>query len=350
MLRSTLAPLVLLTLFSCRAAEPETAESVQVVLEGAGKLGGCAVGELDASAEDGELVAVGSDGRIHLGVYGAEGWTSSVIATVPGEQIQVAVGAIGPDGIPSIISVGVAEGGEDDGGPGVAWWLRRDGDSWTRTELLGDEALLHAVAIGELDASSAGNEVALAGFTRKVHVVTLVDGEPKSQTIGDLPGNAKGLAIGAGGVVVACDDGSLVRFTRGVDGWEREILAHHEAPLARLSANGTDIVYCGNDGVLRLWTDGETREVYRSSDRLRGAVFLPKSEIGRILASAGYDGHVRIHPADLRYTSYGSDPDSNSVAHEDAKLHNLATGTCAGSVGLAVCGYGGRLVWVGLRL
>lgn len=344
MLRFTLTPFVLFALLSCRAAEPEGNQSVQVVLEGAGKLGGCAVGELDASAADSELVAVGSDGRIHLGVHGPDGWTSSVIATVPGEQIQVAAGAIGPEAIPSVISVGVAEGGEDDGGPGVAWWMRREGDSWTRTELLGDDALLHAVAIGELDAVSAGNEVALAGFTRKVHLVTLVDGEPKSQAIGDLPGNAKGLAIGAGGVVAACDDGSLVRFTRSGDSWEREILAHHDAPLARLSANDKDVVYCGNDGVLRLWSNGESSKVYGSSDRLRGAVFLPDGEHGRVLGSAGYDGHVRIHIPDLKNTWSGPE----SVAHEDAKLHNLATGTCAGSVGLAFCGYGGRLVWVSL--
>ncbi|MFT7676770.1 MAG: hypothetical protein ACI8QC_000745 [Planctomycetota bacterium] len=343
MLRLPLAPLVLLTLFSCQAAEPEATETVQVVLEGAGKLGGCAVGELDASAADEEIVAVGSDGRIHLGVHGVDGWTSSVVDTVPGEQIQVAAGAIGPEGIPSIVSVGVAEGGEDDGGPGVAWWLRRDGDSWTRTELLGDDALLHAVAIGELDATSAGNEVVLAGFTRKVHLVRLVDGAPQSQTIGELPGNAKGIAIGAGGVVVACDDGSLVRFTGGADAWEREILAHHDAPLARLSANDDAVIYCGNDGVLRLWEKGESRKVYTSSDRLRGAVFLPDIPIGREVASAGYDGHVRRHAIDHAHGK------PHSVAHEDAKLHNLATGTCAGSVGLAFCGYGGRLVWIGIR-
>jgi len=72
-----------------------------------------------------------------------------------------------------------------------------------------------------------------------------------SESFGTLPGNAKGAAVGLGGVVLACDDGSLCVMRRAQSGWQLEILEKFPSPLARVSARQGRALVCANDGRLR---------------------------------------------------------------------------------------------------
>lgn len=320
----------------------------EMLVQGAGKLGGCGIGELDERSGGPEIACVGSDGRVHVCRRDGGGWVAEVVDEVAGEQIQLALGPVGPKGLAALVTVGMEQGGEDDGGKGIAWMLWREQGLWQRRVLLRDSALLHAAAVGDVDPRAAGNEVVLAGFTRQLHLVTLGPAGPESRVIGSLPGNAKGLALGLGGILVACDDGSLVRFERFATGsadetWEREVLVRHEQPLARLTAQEDRALYCGNDGALRLWKDDASVELYRSSDRLRGAVFVGggRSDGGSVwaFASAGYDHTVRLHP---ELPSQGG---VTALADTD-KLHHLASGEIDGEQVLVSCGYSGNLVLI----
>ncbi len=336
-----------LLVFACSSPDGGTGTQKHVVLiQGAGKLGGCGIGELDERSSGPEIATVGSDGRVHVCRQEDGGWTAEVVDEVPGEQIQLALGPVGPKGLAALVSVGVEQGGEDDGGSGIAWMLWREQGLWQRRVLLRDSALLHAAAVGDVDSGAPGNEVVLAGFTRRVHLVTLGLAGPESRVIGSLPGNAKGLALGLGGILVACDDGSLVRFERPGKGsqgetWNSEVLVRHEQPLARLSAVDDRALYCGNDGVLRLWRAGASAELYRSSDRLRGAVFVGEGRNDRgnawAFASAGYDHTVRLH-------SEPPSPTNMTALADTDKLHHLAAGEIDGEPVLVSCGYSGNLV------
>ena len=68
-----------------------------VLLDPASKLSGVAIGDLLPDRPGSEIVAVGTDHRMHLIWRDGGTWTSEVIATTPGEMIQVAVGAQDPD-------------------------------------------------------------------------------------------------------------------------------------------------------------------------------------------------------------------------------------------------------------
>ena len=336
-----LALLVTWWLPACSAPTSTPAEgevdfpAAEVLLEDAGKLGGCAIGEADAAWPGPELAAAGSDGRIHVLHREQGAWIHEVVDRMPGEQIQLAAGPVGPDNVSAVVSVGVLEGGEDDGGAGVAWLVFRGRDGWSRRELLRDEALIHAVAIGDLDAGWPGNEVVVAGFSGRVTLIGLGTGEPVAQGIGHLPANAKGLTLGLGGVVVACDDGSLLRLIDTPAGWVSSVLAKHDYALARISGRDDGVVYCGNGGLLRTWNGNRSRDIYSSKDRLRGAVFVNTPD-GLRLASAGYDRSVRLHALDRG-------AGQRFLFADTDRLHHLAAGEIDGSGALLACGYSGKL-------
>lgn len=315
----------------------------EVAAELGGKLGGCVVADLDPALPGNEIAVVGEDGGVHLLWREGGAWRHRRPHTLQGEAIQCVAGDLLPGlGADEVVALGVTLGGEDDGAPGraTAMGLTADRETWLKP-LIEAEALIHAGVLADLDPESPGDELAYGGFFGEARLV----GRGRPQALGSLPGNAKGAAAGAEGVVFACEDGSLVRFRRsGAGPWSADLLDQVDGPLARVAADGERVLYCGNDGVLRLWRDGRVRVLHESSDRLRGAVIadLDPTGPGVEFATAGYDGRVLV--ASLA----GEQVTTTVVGRDGDRLHHLTAGELPGlGPCLVACGYGGRVIVVG---
>ncbi len=324
----------------------------ETLYAGETKLGGCAVADLDPEVPGEEVAAVDSEGRILILYCGKKPVRSTVAADLPGELIQCAVGNLIPDHDgDELVAVGVAQGGEDDGGRGVAVCLTRTEEGWQTETIIEDEKLFHAVAIGDADPDREGNELVVAGYSKTVYVLHRAGTEWQKQLIGTIPGAAKGAAIANGWIYIACADGSLVGFHREGGEYSGSTLAHVDDALARITARGKNVLVSANDGILRLYQDGnfsEAKEILRSSDRLRGAVIADISRVhdGMELATAGYDGTVQVlgQTTDSRGNPAGYT--AQYLAGSDTeKLHHLAFGELPdrGNV-LVSCGYSGNII------
>lgn len=366
--RFTALPIAALALLTsgCIATSHGAAWWQETVLEVPTKLGGCAVGDIDPDHPGNEIAVVASDGRVYCIRHGPSGWIHEVVAELPGEPIQCAIGDLDPEHPgDELVTVGVVRGGEGDGAPGVAYLLQKEpGGSWSEPLplMLGGDAgtLLHAVAIGDADPQHPGNELVLAGFGRELYVLTRQGtSDAQSDLAGDLPGNAKGAAIGMGGVVVACDDGTLLAFHKGEQGWAGRVLETYPDALARVTATDASVLVSANDGILRLHRDGGTTlNLLESPDRLRGAVItdVDPSHPGTEMATAGYDGTIRVLWVE---TAERPDPSRNlergepfvvsrRVGRDSDRFHHLAAGELPGlGTCLVACGYSGRVIVVG---
>ncbi len=336
--------LMLLGLGACASPGPGARAGwwQDIALEGQGKLGGCVVADIDPLLPGNEIVAVGEDGGIHLLWLWEGAWQHRRPYTLEGEAIQCVAGdLIAGQGGEELLALGVATGLEDGGGRGrvTAMGLTADRERWLKTYIEG-ESLIHAGVFADLDPDAPGIELAYGGLFGEARLV----GRGRPAALGDLPGNAKGAAAGVGGVVFACDDGSLVRFRRGAGFWEADRLASAPEALARVAATADRALFCGNDGVLRLWQGGEVRELFTSSDRLRGAVIADLDPLrpGLEYATAGYDGRVVVAWEEE------DGPAFEVVIEDGERLHHLAVGELPGlGPCLVACGYGGRILVVG---
>ena len=218
-------------------------------------------------------------------------------------------------------------------------------------KLLVDHALLHGI-----DAAPQG--IVLAGYSRRVHWLQPRPGGLEHRVIGELPGPAKGVAWqGEHRVVVACATGELVAFQHAKSGdtqWTRQILWRYPDALARVDTAGSQVAVCSNDGGLYYYQSDLARDsvIYRSTDRLRGALFLDDERLGLgapwYLGTAGYDGRVSLLPR------FGAEPrDLSQGTHllvDDQRLHHLAGGQVVRQEGerptptLFTCGYSGRVL------
>jgi hypothetical protein len=312
------------------------------------KLGGCAVGDFDSQLPGNEIAVVAGDGGVYLVWREGDDWSSRQIHTTGGESIQCVAGnLLAYRSGDELITLGVSRGGEDDGGPGLATviGLKVDRAPLIKT-LVEPEALIHAGAMGDFDPTQPGDELAYGGFFGEAR---LAYGTGRSITLGPLPGNAKGAAAGVGGVVFACDDGSVVRFRRDGDGgWQQDLLASTGAVLARVAATDDEVVFAANDGVLRAWRDGQTRVLAESSDRLRGAVIADLDPLreGDEYATAGYDGQVLVIAEDVVDGQRGMTV--TTAGRDGDRFHHLAVGELPGlGTCLVACGYSGRVIVIG---
>ena len=320
------------------------------------KLGGCATGELVSSAVGEEIVAVSITGEVHLlqraaGTDLAAGWEHRVLARTTGELIQVAVGDADPTSPGNeVLAVGMKAGTEDDGGPGQAWLVTHVNDREpVLLPLLEDTALLHAGTIADVDPDSPGDEIVVAGFGLRVHVLAH-DGAGFVHTVaGELPGPAKHAVGWRGGAAIACANGDLVLLTRAEEGWELETLASASTGLARLGPSAGELAVGRDDGVLWILDPtGEGREAYREGQKLRGAVRadLDPDRPGLEAAAAGYEGRIVVVAEDPERPGEWL---SVEVWKEDQRFHHLTSGEVdPAGIGLELvgCGYSGNVVVV----
>ncbi|MGD2018670.1 MAG: hypothetical protein PVJ89_11175 [Planctomycetota bacterium] len=344
------------------------------VFRGDARINGVACGELDPDAPGDEIVAVDRRGVVRMFRRAGEGFEpldlGPGVPRNPGELVQVICADLLPS-VPGdeVVAVGMLDGGEDDGGPGLVRVLARLPGGWSEARLE-TPALVHAVTAGDLAPDRPGQEVVVAGYFGAARLLG-ASVTAAGLALEDLSrphdlehqGNAKGACLTDGGFVLACDDGGLLEFVRE-EGGEIALSTRRDlgATLARIAPfPGDGVVVCDNSGQFRLIErgasgrlDGATTALERADNRLRGAVvadLLPDS-VGVEAATAGYDGVVRVVRLDRVGLTFLQDPSRADqlawltskvrVARDSAKLHHLTTGELDGlGLCLVSCGYSG---------
>lgn len=313
------------------------------------KLAACVLADVEPDSPGDEIVAVAESGKVWRVMYGDDGWDAELLATLPGEAVQIAAGDIDPARPgDELVTAGMATGPETDAGPGAAHVLFRGDAGWQVREMFAAPALLHAVAVTDMDPTRDGVEVLVAGFTEEARILALgVDGWDSLATIG-LPGPGKNAVPHMEGAAVACSDGSVVHIYREPDGtWHLRSLAKRDGGAARLGSDDEHLLVARDDGTVELVGANVGRIVHRESERMRGAVLANVDPGARGLeyVSAGYEGRVVVSSDD------GDGRRSTTVVYDDGqKLHHLVAGpiwSVAGGNLLVTCGFSGRLVVMG---
>ncbi len=308
---------------------------VEIAWQGDTKLGGCAIGDFDPRHDGREIALVSGAGTVEM-VRRADGsYAAERLFSAPGEMIQCAVGdADSEHAGDEIYTVGIAEGTEDDGGPGVAWCVRRGDDGWVAEKIFEDRALLHGVCV-------ADGAVWVTGYTNRVFRLQRVDGKWAPTLRADLPGAGKNAVATPAGVVIACTDGSLVRVTN--DG-ATSTIDKRDAGRARLAADGDHVLACDDDGTLSLVSPTGRMTLFEDDAKLRGAVLadLDPARPGIEAATAGYTGRlVILAPAGKSLRDWQTVLEIRDVD----RFHHVTSGDLDGRGGadLVASGFSGRV-------
>lgn len=314
---------------------------VDTAFEAPHKLGGCALGDVDPDSEGLEVVAAGVTGQVYVIRHDPEtaSWTHEQVAHLGGEMIVCACGDI--DGLPGdeLITAGMLEGPEEGGGPGAAYWVKREDDGWGAMPILEDTALIHGACVADLLPDRGTMEVALVGFSLELKILAWDGQGLEVVATAALPGAGKNVVPYLDGVAVACESGHLVHV-HPVDGvWTPEVMHRASAGYARLASQGELLLAARDDGQLWLFGDGDPHAIHREGEKLRGAALGNFGTEGEgAAASAGYEGAIRV----LTRKESGWEP--HTLAEDDQRLHHLASADAGeGEWWLASCGYSGRL-------
>jgi hypothetical protein len=349
-------PLLLLALTLLALPDPAAAQAgnpwfAEDILQAPDKLGGCAVGDLDADHPGNEVVAVCATGEVFVARPYGKRWVAERMLQLPGEMIQCAIGDADPARAGNeLVAVGMASGTEDSGGAGRAVLLWRGAAGWETRTLLDDDALLHACAVTDLDPGRPGNEVVLGGFSKKLWMLS--GGGAEREVVATLPGPIKSIVPFQGGVAVACADGSLLHFARRAEGsgWTTRVLQLADAGQARLGASGDALLTARDDGELVLFRgENEPATIHRERSKLRGAVLadLDPEHPGLEAATGGYANRLTVlYQEDGIW--YGE-----TVFTDTDRFHHLAWGELyEASPGpeVVACGYSGRLILAGVEV
>jgi hypothetical protein len=326
---------------------PASPHTATIAFEVADALGGCAVADVDPGANGREIVVTSRKGVVFVISRGADGaYSSEVVFRSPGEMIQVAAGDADPRRPgDEIVVVGMAEGPEDDAGPGAAHVIYKDGGAWKSAKIFENGALVHGVGIGD-----AG--VFVTGYDRKVHLLRArPDGRFETVSSAALPGNGKAALAVDGGAWIACTDGSLVKATVDpAEGrLEAAVIDRRASGRSRLGTDGPRVIVSDDDGTLSLVDrDGKRTEIFQEGlgEKLRGAVLadLDPASPGLEAATTGYSGRVWI-----LYPRSGAPAgrfEPRLLFRDRAGFHHAAAGDLDGRPGdeLVVCGLAGRVI------
>jgi hypothetical protein len=339
--------LVLLTLLACGERTPVWSWKVEIAIDAGKKLGGCAVGDLDPDSPGSEAVAVCHDGEVLLARRDGTKWVHEVIAKLPGEMIQAAIGdATASHPGNELVVVGMKAGSEDSGGEGAAHLIYKEGGSWKHVQIYEAEALIHGVCIGSPFPGLDAPAVLVTGYAMEIVILQEEAGAWTSTRAAELDGAGKHAVIYQGGAAVPCMDGSLVRVWREGDAWKNEVIARSESGWSRIGSDGVRLVVARDDGGVALVEEGKARDIYKEGMKMRGAVigdFDPSSD-GLEIATAGYERKLSLlYPA-------GAGWRPQALFQDTGRFHHVASGELvpeAPGPEIVTCGYSGRLVVVG---
>ncbi|QDU69541.1 hypothetical protein [Engelhardtia mirabilis] len=338
---------ILIALFAASCTAVPVQFDHRVVFDAGEKLGGCAIGDL--SPDSGlEIAVVASSGALRVVAEQDGSWKGTKVGDASGEMIQVAVGDVWPQiGADELVAVGMASGSEDSGGEGAVFVAGYDAQEkkYRMRPVFTDSALVHAVAVADLDPVHPGDEALVGGFSRNLTLLRFNAGAgATAEKIGTTPAPAKGMVPFKSGVAVACNDGSLVLVERGPSGWTTRVAFRAPAGLARLAVSGDRILAAGDDGGLWLIEGDRGQLLHDEELKLRGAVLsdLDPAVPGLEAATTGYGGDVTL----LR--DEGAIPwEGERLYHSRAGLHHLSLGELiddAPGPELVTVGYAGEVV------
>lgn len=349
---AALLALLLLVLAACGEEAPPApltpTWSAEVLFQAPDKLGGCAVGDIDPTRPGLEIAAVSRNGDIWVLGREGDGWTAERIATTPGEMIQCAIGDARMDRPgDELVVVGMASGGEDDGGLGEARLFWRGDDGWQQEPVFQDTALIHGVAVADMDPERDGMQIVTVGFSNNAVVLD------RSPTKGWLPIQTLPLASPGKcavpfdfGVVVACAGGTVKHITHADGAWDVKDLWRGAAGAARLGTAGYAVLVACDDGKLRLIETEEGQQgtwvIHEEGAKLRGAVLRRPDEDAWQAATTGYEKKVTL----FRFVDGF---EAIEVYRDEAKLHHLAAGDLLPERPgdeLVTCGYSGRIILI----
>jgi hypothetical protein len=317
----------------------------EVVLTAPGKLGACAVADIDAHLRGNEIVAVCGSGEVFVVGRAGRKWKHEVMFKAPGEMIQCAAGELDPATGDEVVVVGMLEGAESGGGPGAAYLLRAGKKGWMSDLIFRDTALLHAVCVGEIDPGRPGSEVLVAGFSGKATLLFRDGDRWGSETVADLGSAGKNAVAFDGGAVVACTSGRLVHLKRAEGGWTSSVLDEVPAGQSRVGTDGVRLLSSRDDGTLGLVTKDARADIHREEGKLRGAVLAdvdPRTP-GVEAVTAGYSHRLTV----LREENSGWL--AETVFEDTDALHHVAAGELLSEgtgTEIVTCGYSRRLVVV----
>jgi outer membrane protein assembly factor BamB len=339
---TALLPLLIVPAVQHAADAPAPTWTTRVLVQSTTRLGGCAVGELDAGAPGLEIAAVAQGGQFYVARRNARSWSISTVHRAPGEMIQCTVGELDPaaEG-DEIVGVGMVEGSENDEAPGAAWVLSRRDGGWQAELALEAPRLLHAACVVD-------GELFVGGFDRRVTRLVRGAQDWVPEVAAELPGAAKSMVAARGGVVVACTDGSVVLVRREGGAWTSEVIDKRDSPRARVGATGDSIAVCDDDGTLSILEGGRRKELFKSPMKLRGAVLaeLDRTRPGLEAATVGYSCELTV------VSALASDaPSSVTPFADSAGLHHLVAANLDDDpeLELVTCGHSGLLVLLDLH-
>jgi len=358
MTRVPLLLLPLLLLAACGDSEPASTPPARdpglvwgagIAYEAGKKLGGCTVGDVDLTHAGNEIAAVAATGEVYVLSHDEEGWHGGVVAKAGGEMISCAVGDADPTRPGNELVVGgMAEGTEESGGEGAAHLVFLDADGWKIEPLFEDAALVHGVAVGEVDPTHPGAEVVCVGFSRKLTVLGRTDAGWATLYVADLPSPGKNVVVDGGRIVAVCAGGTRETIVcRDARTWAGESRTIGPVGPARVSAHGDEILVACDDGGLRLLRGEQPAEVlYREADKLRGAVLadLDPDAPGLEAATAGYGKTITVL---FRPNEGETEWSPLTVWRDTDRFHHLAAGellAAGAGLELVAVGYSGRVV------
>jgi hypothetical protein len=328
-------------LFAFQSAPPPT-WTTRVLVQSTTRLGGCAVGELDAQAPGLEIAAVAQGGQCFVARCAGRSWSISTVYRAPGEMIQCTTGELDASAEgDEFVAVGMVEGSENDGAPGAAWVLARRAGKWQAELALEAPRLLHAACVID-------GELFVGGFDQRVTRLVRAGEDWTPEVVAELPGAAKSMVAARGGVAVACTDGSVVLVRREGGAWKSEVIDKRESPRARLGAAGDRLAICDDDGTLSILDGGRRKPLFKSAMKLRGAVLaeLDPTRPGLEAATVGYSCELSV------VSSLESDASTTATPFVDsAGLHHLVAANLDDDpqLELVTCGHSGLLVLLDLR-
>ncbi|MEW5760399.1 MAG: hypothetical protein AB1779_06510 [Candidatus Thermoplasmatota archaeon] len=279
------------------------------------KIDGIAYGDIDKSIPGNEIISVGLSGNVVM-IYKVEEWRSKVLWTGEGEIIKAAIGNFDPSTPDNEIAVaGMEKGKEGEGGAGAVYMISSKNDSWVSKLLhkeIAPDALMHGVAVGNLDKSTPEDEIIAVSHSGNAVLIRKVGDEWNSTVLFKDSAELKSVIIGdvdkhegIEAIVVGLS-GNVTMIYNDKGNWVIKNIYKAEGGLNRIDVGDVDNAYEGNEilvsgnvkDVILLYKQNEQwngKKIWSDVDKVRGVGigdFHPS--LGKEIVITGFSKNVTI--------------------------------------------------------